>query len=130
MIASSRNWPFNSRITTIHAAMYSCMVSTAKEGLFKNSSTMILEMPPSQLEPRRAVAKIMYAESLRPGDRLQMHDIVAKILDEAGDSTMLGNAIDAVSELLKGRGIAAEVINFAQRGNSGDNSGQFRGHNT
>ena len=58
-------------------------------------------------------SKIIYAASLRPSDRLQMHDIVAKSLDEAGDSTTLGTAIDAVSELLRGRGIATEVINLA-----------------
>lgn len=90
------------------------MVSTTKEGLFQKNSTMILELPLGQLEPRRPVAKIIYAESLRPSDRLQMHDVVAKSLDEAGDSTTLGKALDAVSELLKGRGVATEVINIAQ----------------
>lgn len=112
MIASRRNYPFNSRVTTIHTTMYSCMVSTSKEGLFKKQSTMVFETPAGQLRPRRAVAKIIYADSLRPGDRLQMHDIVAKLLNEAGESVSLGNALERCSKSLKGSGVASEVINL------------------
>jgi hypothetical protein len=113
VIASSRNYPFKSRVTTINALMYSCMVSTTKEGLFKKNSTMILEMPHGQLDLRRPVAKIIYTPSLRASDRLQMHELIVKLLDESGDSITLGNAIKSISELLKERGIATEVINIA-----------------
>ena len=114
MIASSRNYPFNSRVTTIHTVMFSCIVSTSKEGLFQKCSTMVLEMPPGMLEPRRAVAKIIYTKSLRPTDRLKLHDIISNSIDETGAVTTLGNALDIVSMFLKEQGLASEVINIAE----------------
>ena len=89
------------------------MVSTTKEGLFKRQSTMILEMPVGQLDPRRAVAKIIYSPSLCPSDRLQMHDALAKSLDAAGESKSLGTAISSCTECLMVLGVVTEVINIA-----------------
>ena len=113
MIASNRNYPFGSRVTTIHTSQYTCMVSTAKEGFLQKQSTMIAEMPIGQLEPRRLVAKIIYTPSLRSDDRLQMHDLVTKHLNEAGESQSLGTAINSCAKLLKRRGVASEVVNIA-----------------
>jgi hypothetical protein len=89
------------------------MVSTAKEGLFKPQSTMVFEMPKGQLEPRRAVAKIIYTQSLLASDRLQMHDAICKMLDESGETMPLGEAVDTCSSFLKRRGVVIEVVNLA-----------------
>ena len=114
MIASSRNYPFGSKATTIHTDSYTYMVSTAKEGLFKPQSTMVIEMPKGQLDPRRPVAKVIYTPSLRASDRLQMHDVISNALNHSGnDGVSLGEAIDFFFGLLKKRGVVAEAINVA-----------------
>lgn len=75
---------------------------------------MVIELPLGELSPRRAVAKIIYTPSLFSSDRLQLHDVVAKLLDELGESMSLGEAIDGVSEFLKKRGAVSELINIAE----------------
>ncbi len=89
------------------------MVSTTKEGLFKPNSTMIFEMPCGQLDPRRPVAKLIYTPSLTPADRLQAHDTIAQLLDNAVESMTLGGAIAVIFDLLKDRDIVAEATNIA-----------------
>ena len=91
------------------------MVSTAKEGLLKAQSTVVLELPLGQLEPRRPVAKIIYTPSLRASDRLQVHEVICKALDAYGDQDglSLGNAIDRCVGFLKERGLVADGVNIA-----------------
>lgn len=113
MIASSRNYPFDSRVTTIHTPSYSCMVSTAKESLSEPQSTAVFQMPKAELEPRTGVAKILYVTRLSAEERLRIHDTICTALDKSGeDNEKLGEAIDKVSASLKARGLVEEIFNL------------------
>jgi hypothetical protein len=63
----------------------------------------------------RPCGKIIYSSSLRTDDRLQFHDILVKVLDEAGEAgSSLGEALDGIFEEFRKRGIATETINIAR----------------
>ncbi len=115
MIVSNRKHAFGSKAATIHTDAFKCMVSTAKEGLLKPLSTMIVEGDMSN-DPAncRACGKIIYASSLRSQERIQLHDIVAKMLDDLGNEGIsMNEALEVVFEELKKRGVVTEAINVA-----------------
>ena len=113
MIVSNRKHAFGAKAATIHTDAFKCMVSTAKEGVLQPQSTMIIEG--EMVNDRancRACGKVIYASSLRSSDRLQLHDIIAEMLDTLGtNGVSLYEALQEVFEELKGRGVAAETIN-------------------
>lgn len=115
MIVSNRKHAFGAKAATIHTDAFKCMVSTAKEGVFESQSTVIIEG--DMVNDRancRACGKIIYASSLRSSDRLQFHDIIAKMLDTLGtNGVSLCEALQEVFEELKGRDVATETINVA-----------------
>ena len=108
MIIARNDFWFGSRVTTIRTTNYQCMINTAKEGLFKKQSTMIVALAGSSM---RTVGKIIYTPSLRSSDRLQFHDMIAKFLDE--DSRSLSTALNAMGTFLRGRGVISEFVNIA-----------------
>lgn len=109
MIASNRNQPFGSRVATLHTKAFSCIVTTAKQGLFKKQSTAIYEMPRGQLSPRTPIAHLIYNESLSSAARIEAHELVARELDVKGDKgNSLSEAIRAVAHTLDVRGILSE----------------------
>ena len=103
------------RIQTI---AYECIVSTAKEGLFKRFSTVILEGNSGSLATEmRPCGKLIYADALGGKERLQIHDCLVNFLDESGDDTgmMLGDSLEVIFGDFKKRGVAKEVINIAEK---------------
>lgn len=115
MIASNRDYLFGTRITVVLTPCFSCRISTAKEGLFRRQSTMVLELP--QGDPRtrgRPVAKLMNSAALRTEDRLQMHDVICKSVDTAGETMLVGRAIQKIGDSLKARGVLTDVIDIAE----------------
>ena len=62
----------------------------------------------------RPCAKIVYARSTRKRDRLQYHEFLVAVLDEAGEQgCSLRETIDGVVTELKSRGVVTEAINLA-----------------
>jgi len=108
VITSRVNAWFGGRATTIVTKAYSCTVCTAKEGLFQKQSTMIIELKNGS---KRGVGKIIYSPSLRSADRLSLHDVICKMLDE--DSQQLSTALNRLATFLRGRGVILEFINIA-----------------
>lgn len=114
MILSNHRYPFGTKISRIQTPRFTCMVSTAKEGLLQRQSTMVsICSADGTIIYRRGVAKLIYASSLRSNDRLQFHDIVVASLDELGDKMYLSEAIDHVIQYFKERGVLNEGINIA-----------------
>jgi hypothetical protein len=113
MILSNHRYAFGSKGSIIQTLYFTCMVSTAKEGLLQKQSTMVHICTANGIVIRRGVAKLIYTSSLRSSDRLQLHDIVVASLDELGDEMDLGEALDLVIEHLKQRGVLSEGMNIA-----------------
>jgi hypothetical protein len=114
-IISSRDYPLGRRVTVITADTFTCMVSTAKEGVFKKQTTMIVELtdPNKTILQGRAVGKLTYSSSLSSFDRLQMHDVVCRYLGAADQYETLSFLIDLIGDNLKKRGVLTEVVNLA-----------------
>ena len=111
MILHEASVPFGGRVTDIATDEFTCVVSTAKEGLFKGLSTMVADV---QAEGGRPCAKIVYARSTRKSDRLQYHEFLVGVLDDAGEQGFsLREAIDGVITELKSRGVVTEAMNLA-----------------
>ncbi len=111
MILHEASAPFGGKVTDIVTQEFKCVVTTAKEGIFKGLSTMVAEVQGGQGRP---CAKIIYAASTRKKDRLQFHTAIVVGIDEAGDNGLsLREAIDSVVTELKSRGAVSEAINLA-----------------
>ena len=82
MILHEASVPFGGKVTDIVTGEFKCVVSTAKEGVFKGLSTMVADV---QAGEGRPCAKIVYARSTRKRERLQFHEIFVAGLDEAGE---------------------------------------------
>lgn len=114
MIISNRKHLFGAKCGTIHTDMFKCVVSTAKEGIFRKQSTTIIEGDIVQDRANsRACGKVIYAPSLRSSERQQFHDMICKLLDELGSELSLRKALDNIFDELKNRGIVIETINLA-----------------
>lgn len=126
MIISNKKNVFG-KCGRIKTDSYSCIVSTAKEGVAKPMSTMILEGNPYGTHNQtRSVGKIIYTDSLKRKEILQFHDALVNYLGETGDkfSQKLGDALEAVFDDFKKRGIAKEAINVAEK--SYENSKKYQ----
>ena len=111
MILQEASVPFGGKVTDIVTDEFKCVVSTAKEGVFKGLSTMVAEVQGGEGRP---CAKIIYAGSTRKWERLQFHDILVAGIDEAGENGFpLRDAIDSVVTELKSRGVVTEAISLA-----------------
>ena len=91
------------------------MVSTAKESLLAKQSTVIFDGDPVRDEANcRACCKIIYADSIRSRERLQLHDELAERLSQLGDNGVsLGSALTAVLSDYEKRGLIRETVNLA-----------------
>jgi hypothetical protein len=114
MIAKVTHHLFNRRMTTVSTPNFECWVSTAKEGLLRPLSTMLLEVTYDFTGPkRRPCAKIIYSRSLRTVDRLEMHELIVKMLDEQGMAGAdFSDIVIGICNDLKGRGVAKEAIHL------------------
>ena len=114
MITKVTHHPFNGRMTTVATPTFECWVSTAKEGLLKPLSTMLLEVTYEGAVPvRRPCAKIIYSRSLRTSDRLEMHELIVKILDQQGTAGVdFSNIVGDICSDFRARGVAKEAIHL------------------
>lgn len=111
MILQESPAPFGGKVTDIVTDGFKCVISTAKEGLFKSLSTMVAEVKENGGRP---CAKIIYTPSIRKKERLQFHKLLVVGINESGENGFsLRGAIDIVVTELKKRGAIAEAINLA-----------------
>ncbi len=114
MIAKVTHHRFNGRMTTVLTPQFECWVSTAKEGILKPLSTMLIEVTHGDSgTTRRPCAKFIYSRSLRTIDRLEMHELIVKILDERGTARDdFSDILIDICDDLKARGVAKEAIHL------------------
>lgn len=112
MIIHEDTAPFGGRVSDIVTVSFKCVVSTAKEGIFKGLSTMVAEVDDDG--GGRPCAKIIYTDASKKADRQGFHRAIAVGLDEMGEKgCSLCEAIEIVGEELKERGVVSEVMNLA-----------------
>ena len=99
MITSSKFYPFGGKVSTVETPKFSCMISTAKDGIFKKQSVRFLDFS-AGMQHRRIVAILKYNDILDKNDRLGLHDPITHSLDESG---MKGQALlDSLTSLFQG----------------------------
>lgn len=110
---------FTGTVTTIETANFSIKVCTAKEGLFKKPSTIILVPDPNgPHHGLKSVGKLTYTPSLKSKARYQIHEIICNILDYSGEYISLHNSIEVLALQLKMRGVITEAINLVDEDHS------------
>ena len=113
MIIQNSKGAFGARLAIIkdhNENLYT--ISTAKEGLLKGLSTMIMEGKYPAIRP---CVKIIYSKSLRKNDRQGLHDVITKEIDiilNEGDLN-LHDAVNFICGDLQNRGVISELINIA-----------------
>ena len=130
MIISNRKTLFG-KCGRIQTKSYSCILSTAKEGILLPLSTVIFEGNPSgPYNQARLGGKLIYAESLKGKERLHFHDVFLKFLDDIGENsnTKLGDALQVIFNDFKQRGIVKEAINIFEKSHEDAIKNQI--HNT
>jgi hypothetical protein len=99
MITSNTKYRFGGKVATVETPSFCCMISTAKEGLFKKQSVMFSDITKG-MERRQHIAKLIYNKTLDSSTRLGLHDAITAHLDSAG---MAGQSlIDALRSLFEG----------------------------
>ena len=110
MISHNHQGSFGSRVSVIKTDSFICTVCTAKEGLFKGLSTVIVEGD----HFGRICAKILCSTGLRKADRQAMHQLISESLDKLGNENLeLRDALDTVVSELRSRGAIHQAYNFA-----------------
>lgn len=95
MITSNMRYPFGRKLAMVETPSFSCIIKTAKDGLFRKQSTSFSVFG-SGTAPRRLVATLQFDDHLDSDERLRLHDIITGLVDEAG---MGGSTLD---EALRG----------------------------
>lgn len=112
MILHEGTAPFGGLVTDIINDKFKCVVTTAKEGIFKGLSTMIIEV--DDFIGTRPCAKIIYSNTLHKEDRKRFHRIISIGIDEAGENgATLFTSLQVVIGNLKDRGVVSEFINLS-----------------
>ncbi|MHA1942307.1 MAG: hypothetical protein ACXACY_25420 [Candidatus Hodarchaeales archaeon] len=110
MIISENKGPFGAKVSIVSNDLFTATISTAKEGLFKGLSTMVID---GRYPSGRPCAKITYTQSSRKKDRIQFHNLVVAGIDGGGDEGKeLGECIQLVINYLKDKGVITEGINL------------------
>lgn len=105
MITSNMRYPFGRKLAMVETPSFNCLIKTAKDGLFRRQSTSFSVFG-SGAVPRRLVATLQFADHLDSDERLRIHDIMAKMLDQAGmNGASLDEALRGVFEDLEGKNI-------------------------
>ncbi len=105
MITSNTKYRFGGKVATVETPSFCCMISTAKEGLFKKQSVMFSDIT-NGMARRQHVAKLLYNNALDSNARLGLHDAITAHLDSAGMAGQtLRDALRALFEGLKIEGI-------------------------
>ncbi|OGW37446.1 MAG: hypothetical protein A2Y97_00040 [Nitrospirae bacterium RBG_13_39_12] len=99
MITSNTCYPFGGKVATVETPSFKCMISTAKEGVFKKQSVVFLDINMGMAN-RRPVAKLHYNDILTKEQRLQFHDIIVSVIDESGMNGL--SLYDTLRDLFQG----------------------------
>ena len=83
MITSNTAKPFGGKVATIETPLFSCFVSTAKNGFFEKQSIVIFDTTDG-FSNRQVAAKFIYNKLLDSDARLGMHDAIIHAIDESG----------------------------------------------
>jgi hypothetical protein len=83
MITSNTKKLFGGKVATIETPSFSCFISTAKDGLFKKQSMLIVDTT-GGFSNRQVAAKLVYNELLDSTARLGLHDTIIHAIDESG----------------------------------------------
>ncbi len=111
MIVQNEQYPFGTRITKLETSSFNCMVSTAKEGVLKPLSTVIIE---DYKGNQRPCAKVIWAPIMRKSDIQQAHEVLVIEINKLGETGIsLGRALEIMFDLFKERGAISEALNFA-----------------
>jgi len=86
MIAVSKR--FLCRADEVWAKNFRCLISTAKDGLFKRESTVIFRINDvgSRTRNYEPLVKILYADGVSKRDRRKVHDDIVFYLNERADA--------------------------------------------
>jgi len=105
MITSNTKYPFGGKVATVATPSFCCMISTAKEGIFKKQSVMFSDVSEG-MQSRRHVAKLVYNDVLDSKARLGLHDAITSHLDAAGmGGQPLTEALRTLFDGLKTEGV-------------------------
>jgi hypothetical protein len=105
MITSNTQYLFGGKVATVETPSFCCMISTAKEGIFRKQSVMFSDVSEG-MQRRSHVAKLLYNDSFNSMARLDLHDAIAADLDAAGMRGLsLTEALQALFDDLKSRGV-------------------------
>jgi hypothetical protein len=105
MITSNTKYPFGGKVATVETKSFNCMISTAKEGIFKKQSIIFSDIS-AGMSSRRHVAKLLFVDFISSSKRIEFHDIITHVIDEAGMSgKSLGDTLTELFEGLKRDGI-------------------------
>ena len=81
-ILKNKDVKFGGKVADIQCRGFTCIVTTAKEGIFQKLSTMIYELVNGEVAP---YLKIIYRSWLSDDDRREVHDRWVMALDGGGD---------------------------------------------
>jgi hypothetical protein len=101
MVTSNVRYQFGRRVATVASASFSCMISTAKDGLLKKQSVSFFDISAGRDSPRR-IARLVYNDSLGSQQRLDLHDRIVSSIDSAGSKGLsLQESIQQLFDALK-----------------------------
>lgn len=100
MITENRPRLFGGKTAYIVTPAFTCFVSTAKAGILKKQSLLIIDTT-NGLDQKILSAKITYNDSLSSETRLAFHDATVDIINEAGmKGVSLQEAIAGLFDIL------------------------------
>jgi len=113
MITSNTKKPFGGKVATLETPSFSCFVSTAKDGLFRNQSMVIFDTT-GGFSNRKVAAKLVYNDLLDSNARLGLHDAIIHTIDESGmNGVTLIETLGTLFEGLQREGIGTPIIDEA-----------------
>lgn len=122
MILTHRLYPFHGAVSVLQSGPNGFIrLSTAKEGLFKGSSTMlsVIPHPTAGVNEGSVFAKILWADALRPADRQKAHedllawlDMMLSTLDGSEPVEQLRQVVNLLGEKYRRVGMLKELVNL------------------
>lgn len=112
MISKNKKVAFGGKVADIETQSFTCVITTAKEGIFKGLSTVIHETLPEG--GVRACTKLIYNSHSKSKERRDYHDILTNVLNEAGETgTSLSTALKQTIEAFNQKGILENYIDLS-----------------
>lgn len=108
-VVSDLTYPLGGKVTVLETEGYTVTVSTAKEGLFKGLSTIVIDGV--NLSSGSPCAKVLYNKSIRKADRRLFHDMIVVGLEGAAlEGHDLANALRIVLSGMKKQGVIKGAV--------------------